>query len=163
MTFGRHGLDGDGAPLISAINDPDTANARWNGNDEQTFYAEGWAAPSVVHHEFGHGVVHYLVELEREPENRALNEAIADIFSMNVTGRARSATTFPITSGTITSGTSPSGCRPTPGCWDIPTTPRRTRTAKASITATARSSAMPAICRARRSVAVRANRSCSGP
>lgn len=77
----RHGLDGDGAPLLGTVNDdPDaTPNARWN-DDEQTYYGEdqGYAVESVVYHEFAHGVECYMVDLDHSsPENEALSEGLS--------------------------------------------------------------------------------------
>lgn len=92
-THGRDSTDGNGAPLLADVQtqDPDTSNARWDRDRQMTFYRDGWLSPSVLYHEFAHG----LVQAQTGGLNSrtsgdgvqtwALNEALADIYAMNVT------------------------------------------------------------------------------
>lgn len=88
VEFGRDSLDGDGGPMVGVVNSDEPANAHWSRTDGQTRYREGWAVESVVVHEFAHGLVDEVTGgLDTEDvETTAVNEALADMFSMNVTG-----------------------------------------------------------------------------
>jgi Zn-dependent metalloprotease len=93
VTYGRDSIDGEGAPLLADVQtqDPDTANARWDRDEQMTYYRDGWLSPSVLHHEFAHGLVQWQTGGLRSGrtgdavQTWALNEALADIHAMNVT------------------------------------------------------------------------------
>lgn len=90
---GRDSTDGSGAPLLADVQtrDPATSNARWDRDDQMTYYRDGWVSPSVVYHEFAHGLVQAQTGGLRSGttgdavQTWALNEALADIYAMNVT------------------------------------------------------------------------------
>jgi hypothetical protein len=84
---GRDSFDDLGAPLIVRLNST-TPNAVWlgRGGDLATEYAPGWVLPGVIAHEFGHGLVQFTINLGLDPQERALNESLSDMFASNVTG-----------------------------------------------------------------------------
>jgi len=93
VTYGRDSIDGDGARLLAEVQtrDPDTANARWDRDGQMTYYRDGWLSPSVLYHEFAHGLVQRQTGGLRSGrtgdavQTWVLNEALADIYAMNVT------------------------------------------------------------------------------
>lgn len=91
---GRDSLDDDGLPLVVNLNVA-TGSAYWDPREGephylQTAYAEGWALPHIVAHEFGHGLVHFVIDFHEKgsttDEQASMNEGLADIISFNVTG-----------------------------------------------------------------------------
>ena len=58
-THGRDSIDGEGAPLRADVQTRDarTNNARWDRDEQMTYYRDGWLSPSVLYHEFAHGLV----------------------------------------------------------------------------------------------------------
>lgn len=83
--FNRDSYDGAGGLIKSrthweqfAIVCLDLVNARWsNGN---MYFAQGVYGPDIVGHEFSHGVVFQISDLETSGQPRALHESYADTF-----------------------------------------------------------------------------------
>lgn len=107
VTFGRDSLDGDGGEMVGVVNADEhilTGNAHWDPNDELTRYTDGAVVDSIVFHELAHGLAQELTGgLETydhdadEPivETVAVNEPIADMFAMNITGEGTYGADYP--------------------------------------------------------------------
>jgi Zn-dependent metalloprotease len=87
--FSRNGQDNDGIPIriLSQYNSFDSFFTFGNNNNYLKFGTsdlggyEG-AEPSIVAHEFTHGVIHHSSQLGKTYESGALNEALSDIFGV---------------------------------------------------------------------------------
>jgi Zn-dependent metalloprotease len=81
-TFGFDSYDGAGAQMRTINNDPNVANASWNGST--TNYRDGTAADDVIAHEWGHAYTEYTSNLIYAWQSGAINESYSDIWGETV-------------------------------------------------------------------------------
>ncbi|MFD2541173.1 M4 family metallopeptidase [Lacinutrix gracilariae] len=81
-TFGFDSYDGAGAQMRTVNNDPNVANASWNGST--TNYRDGTAADDVIAHEWGHAYTEYTSGLVYAWQPGAINESYSDIWGETV-------------------------------------------------------------------------------
>jgi len=81
-TFGFDSYDGNGAQMRTVNNDPNVANASWNGST--TNYRDGTAADDVIAHEWGHAYTEYTSGLIYAWQAGAINESYSDIWGETV-------------------------------------------------------------------------------
>lgn len=88
--YGRNSIDGHGMNIDSTVHyGVKYANAFWNG--QQMVYGDGDKTLlnftqdlDVIGHEMTHGVDEYTINLKYENQSGALNEALSDIFGMQI-------------------------------------------------------------------------------
>ncbi|MDO6598111.1 M4 family metallopeptidase [Oceanihabitans sp. 2_MG-2023] len=81
-TFGFDSYDGSGAQMRTVNNDPNVANASWNGST--TNYRDGTAADDVIAHEWGHAYTEYTSGLIYAWQAGAINESYSDIWGETI-------------------------------------------------------------------------------
>lgn len=80
--FGFEAFDGSGATMRTINNNPNVANASWNG--VTTNYRDGTAADDVIAHEWGHAYTEYTSNLVYAYQSGAINESYSDIWGETI-------------------------------------------------------------------------------
>ena len=81
-TFGFESFDGAGGKMLTINNNPNVANASWNGTT--TNYTDGTAADDVIAHEWGHAYTEYTSGLIYAWQSGAINESYSDIWGETI-------------------------------------------------------------------------------
>ena len=80
--FGYESYDGSGAQMRTINNNPNVANASWNGVTAN--FRNGTAADDVIAHEWGHAYTQYTSGLIYAYQSGAINEAYSDIWGETI-------------------------------------------------------------------------------
>ncbi|AUC80865.1 M4 family metallopeptidase [Lacinutrix sp. Bg11-31] len=81
-TFGYTSYDGADAQMRTINNNPNVANASWNGSTAN--YRDGTAADDVIAHEWGHAYTEYTSGLVYAWQSGAINESYSDIWGETI-------------------------------------------------------------------------------
>ena len=95
-THNRNSIDGQGGTIISVINVNDDSgqpmdNAFWNGQlmaygNGNTYFRPLAGGLDVAGHEMTHGVIQSTANLQYQDQSGALNESMADVFGVLISG-----------------------------------------------------------------------------
>ncbi len=92
---GRNSIDGNGGTIISVINVNENGqgmdNAFWNGQlmaygNGNTYFKPLAGGVDVAGHEMTHGVIQATANLQYQDQSGALNESMADVFGVLISG-----------------------------------------------------------------------------